>query len=103
MEVGTTSSMPEKFPWLLGSIVAMDRGYNDFKLFANWTENGTYLVIRLKYNADLVIIAEQRVPKNRNILADQSLLFEGNKAQKNCPHVYDGISFAYRNLLRSLS
>jgi hypothetical protein len=70
-----------------GSIVAMDRGYNDYKLFANWTENGIYFVTRLKDNADYIVIAEQTVPKNRNILADQSIIFAGYKAQKNCPHV----------------
>ena len=70
-----------------GSIVAMDRGYNDYKLFAYWTENGIYFVTRLKDNADYIVIAEQTVPKNRNILADQFILFAGYNAQKNCPHV----------------
>jgi len=31
-----------------GSIVAMDRGYNDCKLFAQWIEDGIYFVTRLK-------------------------------------------------------
>jgi hypothetical protein len=76
-----------KIPLAPGSIVAMDRGYNDYKLFANWTENGIYFVTRLKDNADYIVVAEQAVPKNRNILADQSILFAGYNAQKNCPHV----------------
>jgi hypothetical protein len=77
----------QKIPLAPGSIVAMDRRYNDYKLFANWTENGIYFVTRLKDNADYIVIAEHTVPKNRNILADQSILFAGYKAQKNCPHV----------------
>ena len=35
-----------------GSIVAMDRGYNDYALFAQWTREGIYFVSRLKENAD---------------------------------------------------
>ena len=29
-----------------GSIVAVDRGYNDFRLFARWIAAGVYFVIR---------------------------------------------------------
>jgi hypothetical protein len=76
-----------KTPLASGSIVAMDRGYNDYKLFASWTENGIYFVTRLKDNADYIVIAEHTVPKNRDILADQSIFFTGQQAQKNCPHV----------------
>ena len=76
-----------KVPLAPGSIVAMDRGYNDYKLFANWTENGIYFVTRLKDNADYIVIQDRTVPKNRNILADQFILFAGYNAQKNCPHI----------------
>jgi hypothetical protein len=34
-----------------GSIVAIDRGYNDYRLFARWTEQGVFFVTRLKANA----------------------------------------------------
>lgn len=70
-----------------GSIVVLDRGYNDYKLFAHWTENQIYFVTRLKDNADFIVIAEQDVPQNRNILTDQFILFAGYQAQRNCPHV----------------
>ena len=39
-----------KFP--VGSIVVMDRGYNDYKLFANLTNDNVVFVTRLKDNAD---------------------------------------------------
>lgn len=35
-----------------GSIVVVDRGYIDYKLFAQWTDAGVYFVTRLKDNAD---------------------------------------------------
>jgi hypothetical protein len=76
-----------KIPLAPGSIVAMDRGYNDYRLFAEWTDNGIYFVTRLKENADYVVINNRKVPKNRNILSDQEILFTGYQAKKNCPHI----------------
>jgi hypothetical protein len=69
-----------------GSIVAMDRAYNDYRLFNNWTDTNIYFVTRLKENADYFVIKEQTVPKNSNILLDQLIRFNSEKAQKDCPH-----------------
>ena len=65
----------------------MDRGYNDYKLYAQWTDNNIYFVTRLKDNADFVVIAEQKVPKNRNILADQLIIFSWYYSNKDRSHV----------------
>ncbi len=73
-----------KFPLAPGSIVAMDRGYNYYKLFAFWTRKGIYFVTRLKENADYEVVATRDVPKNRNILADENIRFTGYNARKNC-------------------
>jgi hypothetical protein len=73
-----------KFPLAPGSIVAMDRGYNDYKLFSFWTRKGIYFVTRLKENADYEVVANRDVPKNRNILADENIRFTGYNARKNC-------------------
>ena len=35
--------LADAFPLNPGSIVAMDRGYNDYALFARWTEGGNLL------------------------------------------------------------
>jgi len=69
-----------------GSFVAMDRGYNDYLLFAHWTAIGIYFVTRLKENADYVVIEQRSVPHNRNILADEIIQFNGFYAKKKCPH-----------------
>jgi hypothetical protein len=79
-------TIARKVPLAPGSIVAMDRGYNDYKLFASWTENRIFFVTRLKENAGYEVVEEHTVPKNRNILADQFIRFTGFYAQKNCPH-----------------
>lgn len=42
-----------------GSIMGMDRGYNDCNLFADWTEKGIFLVTRLKKNASYKSIFQE--------------------------------------------
>jgi hypothetical protein len=68
-----------------GSIITMDRAYNDYRLFSSWTTEGIYFVTRLKSNADYRVIQEFDVPQNRNILSDQLIQFTGQTAQKHCP------------------
>ena len=69
------------------SIVTMDRGYNDYALFAHWTENNIFFVTRLKANADYTVIEKIDVPQNRNIIDDQLIQFNGHYAFKKCPHI----------------
>jgi hypothetical protein len=68
-----------------GSIVAMDRGYTDYALFARWTKNGVFFVTRQKGNADYTVIDERKVPKNRNILRDQTIVFNGYHSKRLYP------------------
>ena len=79
-------TIARKVPLSPYSIVAMDRGYNDYGLFADWTENQIYFVTRLKENADFIVVEDRDVPKNRNILSDQLIQFNGPNARKKCPH-----------------
>jgi len=79
-------TIARKVPLAPGSIIAMDRGYNDYKLFASWTANGIYFVTRLKENADYEVIKVLDPPKNRNILSDELIKFSGFYAKKDCPH-----------------
>jgi hypothetical protein len=68
-----------------GSIIVMDRGYNDYELFANWTQSGVYFVTRLKDNADYLVV-EQRPPSaHKHILCDEIIVFAAEKAQSKCP------------------
>lgn len=77
--------MAEAFPLNPGSIVAMDRGYNDYSLFGAWTERKIYFVTRLKDNAAYEVLSDAAVPENRNIRSDQLIQFTGEKAQRDCP------------------
>jgi hypothetical protein len=77
--------LADTFPLNPGSIVAIDRGYNDYSLFARWTERKIFFVTRLKDNAAYEVLDEAPVPANRNIRADQLIQFTGGKAQTDCP------------------
>jgi hypothetical protein len=77
--------LADAFPLNPGSIVAMDRGYNDYALFGTWTERKIYFVTRLKDNAAYEVLAESALPENRNIRADQLIQFAGDKARRDCP------------------
>jgi hypothetical protein len=77
--------MADAFPLNPGSIVAMDRGYNDYALFGKWTDQKIYFVTRLKDNAAYEVLEEGPVPANRDIRADQLIRFTGEKAQRDCP------------------
>jgi hypothetical protein len=80
-------TIARKVPLSPYSIVAMDKGYNDYSLFAYWTENHIFFVTRLKDNADYTVVEDHRVPQNRNILSDQLIQFNGYYARKRCPHI----------------
>ena len=70
-----------------GSIVAIDRGYNDYALFGKWTGRGVFFVTRLKDNAAYEVVESFLGPLPRNILADEIIRFTGTQAAKNCPHL----------------
>ena len=70
-----------------GSIVAMDRGYNDYALFGKWTDGEVFFVTRLKDNAAYEVVESAMGPLPRNILADELIRFTGAQAVKDCPHL----------------
>ncbi len=77
--------MADAFPLNPGSIVVIDRGYNDYALFGKWTDQKIYFVTRLKDNAAYELLEEGPVPANRNIRSDQLIQFTGERAQRDCP------------------
>lgn len=69
-----------------GSIVAMDRAYNDYAHFARWTEEGVYFVTRMKENAAYRVVEERTPPQHRNIISDEVIEFANDGAWEKCPH-----------------
>ena len=68
-----------------GSIVAMDRAYNDYLLFGRWCVNGIFFVTRMKKGTHYKVVEEHVVPKNRNILADEIITLSSKKGKRDCP------------------
>ncbi len=69
------------------TIVVDDRGYNDYRLFAKWTEAGVYFVTRMKDNTLFEVVEDHTVPQHRNIVKDQTIRLSGTGAQDKCPHL----------------
>ena len=54
-----------------GTILAIDRGYNDFEWFLELTQEGVFFVTRMKTNTVYTVVEECEVPANGNVLRDQ--------------------------------
>ena len=72
-----------KFP--KGSIVAIDKAYNDYTWYNQLTNNGIYFVTRLKSNAKYRVIDRREVLKNKGLTSDQTIEFTGLQTAKKCP------------------
>lgn len=70
-----------------GTIVVDDRGYNDYRLFAKWTDAQVFFVTRMKDNAQFEVLEETDSPQNRRILKDQTIRLTGVGAQEKCAHL----------------
>lgn len=81
------SKIPAKLQLNAGSIVAMDRAYNDYVQFARWTIASVYFVTRMKENAIYTVIEKRKIPQHRNILSDEIIQLTGQQAQKKCPYL----------------
>jgi IS4 transposase len=68
-----------------GSIIAMDRAYNDFSLFYKWDCKGIFFVTRMKENTSYLVVETRDVPKNRNIISDEIIVLTGVDAAEKCP------------------
>jgi hypothetical protein len=70
-----------------GSIVAMDRAYNDYDLFGKWTDRKIYFVTRMKEPTQYRVVQMNKPPETRQeILSDEQIILTGKDADKKCPH-----------------
>ena len=72
-----------KFP--KGSMVAIDRGYNDYGWYNQLTEKGIFFVTRLKSNAKTRVVCRRSVLADKGLTSDQSIEFTGIQTAKRCP------------------
>lgn len=77
--VGRTLQFPK------GSIVAIDKGYNDYTWYNQLTDKGIFFVTRLKTNAKYRTVSRRSVLKSKGLASDQTIEFTGPKTAKKCP------------------
>ena len=66
-----------------GSIVAMDRGYVDFRLFARWTEAGVFFLTRPLHHMVFEVLESRPVPEHSTLRSDQTIRFNSEWAQRH--------------------
>lgn len=72
-----------KFP--KGSIVAIDKAYNDYAWYKQLTEKEISFVTRLKTNAKFRVTCRRDVLKSKGLSSDQTIEFTGLQTAKKCP------------------
>lgn len=66
-----------------GTIVVDDRGFNDYRLFGQWTDGEVFFVTRMKDNAQFEVVEERPPPQNPGILKDQIIRLTGVTGSKS--------------------
>ena len=68
-----------------GSMVAIDRGYNDYAWYKQLTEKGIFFVTRLKSNAKTRVVSRRPVLSSKGLSSDQTIKFTGVQTARKCP------------------
>jgi len=70
-----------------GAVVAMDRGYTDFRLFDSWCARGVFFVTRMKEGTRHEVTEARAVPSAGSALSDETIRLTGQGAEGKCPHL----------------
>jgi len=68
-----------------GTVLVIDRGYNDYDWFGELTRDGVFFVTRMKDNAVYGVVEERNVPEKRNVLSDKVVFFDRTAAEGQEP------------------
>jgi len=74
-----------RVPVRRGSIIAMDRAYIDYDLWAKWTTQGVFFVTRLRHDLSIEVVEKRSVPQNRHILHDELVSLSSVQGKRECP------------------
>ena len=69
-----------------GTIVAVDRGYNDFRLLARWHQEGALFVTRPKGNLACKVVRCRDLPAGGHVLSDEQIELTGFRSHRKYPH-----------------
>ena len=68
-----------------GTLLVMDRGYNDYTWFADLNRQGVYFVTRMKDNADYIVVEDRELPRRKGLLRDQVIcLYQQARDGQEC-------------------
>jgi len=68
-----------------GTVLVMDRGYNDYDWFEELTDQGVFFVTRMKDNADYDVVEKRKTPEKSSVVSDEVIFFyRMAKAGKQC-------------------
>jgi hypothetical protein len=70
-----------------GSIVAVDRGYNGFRLFTRWITRGVFFVTRPMHHIVYRVVESRPVPQNSNITSDAIIRLTSKLARQTFKHL----------------
>ena len=68
-----------------GSIIAMDRGYIDFKWFHSITDSGLFFITRAKKNMNYEVVERRQKQKNKGVIKDHVIKLCGFYMKKDYP------------------
>lgn len=58
-----------------GTVLVMDRGYNDYDWFGELTDQGVFFVTRMKDNAVYGVVEKRAIPQKGNVRRDEVIFF----------------------------
>jgi hypothetical protein len=64
-----------------GTVLVMDRGYNDYDWFGELSRDGVFFVTRMKDNAVYGVVEERKVPEKGTVLSDRVVFFYRTAAE----------------------
>ena len=76
-----------------GTILVIDRGYNDYEWFAEMTGEGVFFVTRMKTNTVYAVEAECEVPGSGNVLRDQIISLAALRKADEQPVLFRRIEY----------
>lgn len=79
---GADVTIARQFTFPTGSIIALDRGYYDFKLFSQWNDQGIFFVTRSKRNFVYEIVERRPIPQHSNVRADEIIRLSEYRTRK---------------------
>lgn len=62
-----------------GTVILVDRGYNDYNLYEQWNKDKCFFVTRLRKNAKFTVLKKHSIPesKSERIISDETIQLKG--------------------------